>query len=124
MADPYHHALSTSKKYGGVPEDTLHIHFWFDQTKEWCPDFRHRSLRHHSEGIGECIEKFGKTVALSNGRIIPVRWVAEQHVIDDLGRIPTAADWLRCMRGEAWMSRSARKLSQELEAADADEGGR
>jgi len=44
---------------------------------------------------------------------IPVRWIGEQHVQEDLGHIPTAADWLRRLSAEPWMNRS-RKLSREL----------
>ena len=32
---------------------------------------------------------FGRTIKLSSGRVIPTRWVGEQHVTEDLGRIPS-----------------------------------
>jgi hypothetical protein len=32
---------------------------------------------------------------LSTGRVIPTRWVGEQHVQQDLGFIPSLADWMR-----------------------------
>ena len=51
MAHPYHHALSSAKKWGGAPEDYLPIHSWFDESKAITADFRHRALRHHAEGI-------------------------------------------------------------------------
>lgn len=44
------------------------------------------------------------TITISTGRAIPVRWVAEQHVKEDLGWIPTAADWLRAIQPEPWMN--------------------
>jgi hypothetical protein len=31
---------------------------------------------------------FGPTISLSTGRVIPTRWVGEQHVEQDLGFIP------------------------------------
>lgn len=114
MADPYHHALSSVKRWGGEVGDTLPIHVWFDQTKGYMPDFRHRALRHHAEGIVACIERFGPTLTLSSGREIPTRWVAEQHVSEDLGFVPSAQDWLANLRGRPWMTR-ARRLSRELE---------
>lgn len=89
-------------------EDYLPIHDWFDETKAQLPDFRHRALRHHAEGIFLCEKIFGKTITVSGGRIIPVRWIGEQHVKEDLGRIPTAADWLRCLKPEAWMGVSGK----------------
>ena len=51
MAHPYHHALSSVKKWGGSVDDYLPLHAWFDQSKEIIADFRHRALRHHAEGI-------------------------------------------------------------------------
>ena len=46
MAHPYHHALSSVKKWGGTVDDFIVVHSWFDQSKEITADFRHRALRH------------------------------------------------------------------------------
>ena len=113
MAHPHHHALSSVKKWGGTPSDYEALHEWFDASKAHCADFRHRALRHHSEGIFMLEALFGKTITLSTGRIIPTRWVGEQHVQEDLGCIPTWADWCRAIRPQPWMARSA-KLSVEF----------
>jgi hypothetical protein len=51
---------------------------------------------------------------LSSGRVVPTRWVGEQHVIEDLGYIPSFADWVRCIRPEPWMSRT-RRIADEVE---------
>lgn len=114
MANPYHHALSSVKKWGGTVEDTIKIHEWFDASKECFADFRHRALRHHAQGIFECERVFGKTITLSNGRIIPTRWVGEQHVTEDCGFIPSLQDWFIHIQPQPWMNR-ARKLSAEFE---------
>ncbi len=106
MAHPYHHALSSAKKWGGTVEDYIRIHDWFDGSKEIIADFRHRALRHHSEGIFMAETIFGSTTTLSTGRVVPVRWIGEQHVLEDLGRIPSFADWARAIRPEAWMGRT------------------
>lgn len=126
-----------------MPEDYQAIHDWFDATKAFLPDVRHRALRHHAEGIFLCEEIFGTTITLSTcGRCgsphphkiredaqagveahafkekkIPVRWVGEQHVREDMGFIPTAAQWLEQVVIQPWMNRS-RKLSRELEESD------
>lgn len=94
MAHAYHHAVSSAKKYGGIPEDYLELHQWMDGSKEHMADFRHRALRHHSEGIYMMERLFGVTIKNSAGRNVPVRFIGEQHVIEDLGRIPTVSDWL------------------------------
>ena len=102
---PHYHALSSARKWGGEASDYLAIHEWFDASKAHLPDLRHRALRHHSEGIFTCEEVFGSTLTNSVGRVVPVRQIGEQHVMEDLGRIPTAADWLRTIKIEPWMLR-------------------
>lgn len=108
MAHPYHHALSSQKIWGGTPDDYIAIHDWFDASKMILADFRHRALRHHAEGIFMAETLFGKTITLSSGRIMPTRWIGEQHVREDLGRIPSFADWARAIRPEPWMGRTDR----------------
>ena len=61
MAHPNIHAKSSVKKWGGKPEDYIHIHEWFDATKAWIGHSKHRMFRHHSEGIFGCEEYFGKS---------------------------------------------------------------
>jgi hypothetical protein len=80
-------------------------------------DFRHRCLRHHSEGIFMADTLFGSTLTLSTGRVIPVRWVGEQHVREDLGFIPSFADWVKAIRPEPWMGRGVKLDGGELRAA-------
>ena len=119
MAHPYHHALSSSKKYGGVPEDYQALHDWFDQTKAHLPDVRHRALLHSSFGIFLCEQVFGTTLTTSSGRVVPVRLIAEQHVMEDMGGvIPTVQDWLGELPLRPWMARGARALSDELEGEE------
>ena len=60
MAHPYHHALSSVKKWGGTVDDFMAVHAWFDQSKEITADFRHRALRHHAEGIFMAVTWTGK----------------------------------------------------------------
>ena len=61
---------------------------------------------------------FGHTLTLSTGRVIPTRWVGEQHVREDLGFIPSFADWVKAIRPEPWMGR-AQRLEDHLNIADA-----
>ena len=103
---PYLHAVSSARKHGGKPEDYLPLHDWFDASKEHYCDFRHRALRHHTQGIYEAERVFGATVVNSEGRHVPTRILGEQHVREDLGRIPTLADWLRTIKPEPWMHRN------------------
>ena len=108
MAHPYHHALASVNKWGGEVSDYLPLHSWFDQSKSIAADFRHRALRHHAEGIFMLETVFGPTITLSTGRVIPTRYVGEQHVQQDLGFIPSFADWMRAIRPLPCMGRAGR----------------
>lgn len=121
MSHPYDHARSSVRKWGGTVADYLAIHNWFDESKSYLGDFRHRALRHHAEGIFLCERLFGITLTTSAGRVIPVRWIGEQHVKEDLGRIPSASDWLRCIRPEPWMGRTPKLDVEQTGTASADE---
>ena len=114
MAHPYHHSISSSRKWGGEPDEYQKIHDWFDESKAMIADFRHRALRHHTEGIFLCERIFGTTITLSTGKVIPVRWIGEQHVREDMGCIPTAEDWLKAIKPAKWMQ-SSERLSRTLE---------
>ena len=56
-------------------------------------------------------EIFDTTLTLSTGRMLPVRFVGEQHVIEDLGRIPTVQDWLGKIQPAPWMLGRDRKTA-------------
>ena len=109
MTHTHYHACSSAKHFGGKPEDYQAIHDWFDATKENYCDFRHRALRHHAEGIFECERVFGITIENSDGKQVPVRYIGEQHVMEDCGgKIPSIADWLSRIRPEPWMARATK----------------
>lgn len=99
---PWIHAKISVKKFGGKPEDYIEIHNWFDQTKAHIADSRHRLVLHNSFGIYLAEQQFGimkqkddgtwvrlPIIVNSDGKDISVRDIAEQHVLDDLGKIPT-----------------------------------
>lgn len=109
---PWHHAVSSARKWGGKPEDFIAIHDWFDETKSFTGDWTHRALRHHSAGVQWCIERFGHTV-MADGKPVPVKLVAEQHVNEDCGFIPAPHHYLTVLRlhPEPWMLRVGVKHS-------------
>ena len=113
---PIHHANTSVKTWGGKPEDYQPIHDWLDATKETFADARHRALRHHSQGIFEADRVFGHSIINSAGKQVPVRYICEQHILEDCGRIPTVADWFRNIKIEPWMNRGYR-LKEESDAA-------
>ncbi|WP_130731440.1 DUF6915 family protein [Komagataeibacter xylinus] len=106
MAHSYYHALSSVRQWGGTADDFLPIHTWFDESKLISADFRHRALRHHAEGIFLAERLFGVVLTISTGRVVPVRLIAEQHMREDFGFIPSFVDWLKEIRPQPWMGRA------------------
>lgn len=108
MSNSFYHARSSARKWGGEPEDYIAIHEWLDASKAHFGDARHRALRHHTEGCWEAERVFGLTITVKKERTgvevqVPVREIAERHVVEDLGYIPSLADWLKNMELKTWM---------------------
>jgi hypothetical protein len=117
---PLHHAETSVKIWGGVKDDYVAVHDWLDAPKETFADFRHRALRHHSQGIFEAERVFGRAITNSDGKEVPVRYICEQHIKEDCGgRIPTVADWFRNIKRETWMAHGYRvEIETEPEASE------
>lgn len=99
---PYIHCQLSVKKYKGSVEDYMKIHEWFDQTKAFIPDMRHRSILHNAFGIYLCQQVFGFTITNSDDKIVSVRDIGEDHVLQDLGTIPTLQDCLGDIEMKDW----------------------
>jgi hypothetical protein len=106
VSKPYIHACSSAKRWGGVPEDYLPIHNLLDSSKGTIADSRHRALTHTSWFLSTILERiFGTTLTNSAGRVVSVRDVGEQHVLEDFGRrfIPSVQDYFEGMEFKDWM---------------------
>lgn len=122
---PWKHSESSAKRWGGYAQDYIHIHNWLDETKQFTGDWTHRALRHHAAGIQWAVEKFGDAMPIGEmegqgknrrAKVVPTKMVAEQHIIEDCGFIPTVEQWLTGLRTspEPWMLR-VQKKSKTLE---------
>lgn len=100
---PFTHAIISAKKHGGTPYDYLPIHDFFDSSKACMPDMRHRAVLHSSFGIFVLEKVFGTNIKNSDGNLVSVRDLGEEHVIQDLGFIPTVEKWLEGLPMEDWM---------------------
>lgn len=123
--------MSAARKWGGEPATYLPIEEWIDSSKQVIGDVRHRSVYHHTLGVWLCQEIFGRTLAVprAGGAIvqIPVRMIAERHILEDLGWLPSPADYIKGMPIAPWMSGSQRKefdLSHILGKADVEQQDR
>lgn len=106
MSKPYIHAVSSARRFGGVPDDYLPIHNLMDSSKGAIADNRHRVLTHTSWFLSEILERvFGSTITNSAGRVVSVRDVGEQHILEDFGGrfIPTPQDYIESMEFADWM---------------------
>jgi hypothetical protein len=80
---PYQHAMSSGSENWA---NDLPVHEFLDATKFACADRRHRVVLHHSD--------LGTAIA---ARVFPDRSdiaeIVERHLVEDLGRVVTLADW-------------------------------
>lgn len=105
-----HHARSAARKWGGDWEEYIEIEEFIDSSKKVLGDVRHRAIYHHTEGVWLCQRIFGRVIKVGDRGIeVPVRLVAERHIIEDLGWLPSPADYMKNMPMEMWMSGSQRR---------------
>jgi len=109
---PLYHAKISAKKYGGIPTDYQKIHDFFDSSKATLPDMRHRAILHSSFGIFIAERVFGTFIINSDGKEVNVRDICEDHVIQDLGFIPTPERWFKNMPLEPWMGGAQKKITR------------
>lgn len=100
---PFAHAKNSAKKHGGIPEDYQAIHDLMDSSKSAMADMRHRAFFHSAFGIFIVEKVFGTTITNSDGKKVCTRDIAEDHVLEDLGFIPTMEHWFKNMTMQDWM---------------------
>jgi len=109
MAKPHIHAMSSAKKFGGKWEDYIKIHELMDSSKGAFADNRHRALTHNAWFIRDILPNiFGDTFTNSDGKVVSIHSIGEQHVLEDFGMrfIPTVQDYLAHMDLLPWISNS------------------
>ena len=115
---PYIHAKASVKRYGGLPEDYIEIHNFMDSTKSTIADVRHRAILHSAFGCFIVEKVFGTTMKNSDGKIFSVRDIAEEHIIEDLGFIPTVEKWFEGLKIEQWMGGPSKKVKKVFDWND------
>lgn len=109
---PFHHSRISAKRFGGLPEDYEFIHDFMDSSKSTYCDIGHRAILHSSFGVYLAEQVFGNTFFTSDGKEVSVRTIAEQHIHDDMGWIPTVKDWMKNLPIEPWMEGRTSKKKQ------------
>lgn len=106
---PYEHARNSVRKYGGVVEDYLPIHNFLDSSKAHVADMRHRAMLHNSFGCYLAEQLYGVYFTNSDGKVVQVRDIAEEHIIEDMGRIPSVNEYLEGMPFYDWLGGPKRR---------------
>jgi len=105
MGDVLYHSNSSAKSFGGIAEDYAEIHKYMDDTKLHIADWRHRLFRHNSLFIDDSERIFGIFwTRKSDGVKVSTRTIVTQHIIEDMGFVPTAGDWVRELPLKNWMN--------------------
>jgi hypothetical protein len=114
----YLHAKVHCKKYGGVPNDYVDIDDFIDSSKQAVADVRHRAILHSAFGCFIVEQVFGRTRINSSGREYSTRDIAEDHIMQDLGFIPSMEHYLKNMTIQPWMSGTLKKKSLSAKLVD------
>jgi hypothetical protein len=94
----------SARRFATTPSVVLPVHQWFLETASWFEDTRHFAIRHHSFGIFEAEQRFRVVLTDDASPPVPTRVLGEWHVRSVLGRIPTAAEFIRLIKGRPWMA--------------------
>lgn len=113
---PLIHAKLSVNRYGGTVEDYIKIHEFLDSSKAFVPDMSHRALLHNAWGCYLAQDKFGFYIPNEDGRDFSVRDICEEHILEDIGFIPTVEKCLETLNQEnaKWLwglPKSVRKIS-------------
>ena len=99
---PLLHAKASVTKYGGTINDYIEIHEFIDSPKQNYADIRQRAVFHNSFGPYVVEKVFGHYITNSDNKQISVRQLAEDHIVEDLGTIPTLEAWLKHIPRAPW----------------------
>lgn len=94
---PFLHARISARVFGGHWSDTLPIHDLIDSSKAAHPTMRHRAVFHSDLGVSIVEAVFAATQKTCPKSLPPTKTVAIQHIEDDLGRVPSVAEWASCL---------------------------
>jgi hypothetical protein len=114
MAKALIHARASVRRYGGIEEDYLPLHELMDETKKTHATVAHRAVFHSSYGVWLVEMILGRELLNSDGKKISTRQLAEEHVIEDLGFIPSLDQWLSNVELQPWMAGSKTKSIPEI----------
>ena len=110
---PLVHAKNSARKHGGKWEDYIELHDFMDSSKSAHASMLHRAIFHSAFGIYIVEKVYGTAITNSEGKLVSTRDLAEDHVLEDLGFIPSLDHWLKNMTMQSWMLGGRRKQIKE-----------
>lgn len=78
---------------------------------------RHRAILHNSLGIYIAERVFGHNILNEDGKLVSVRDIAEKHILEDMGTIPTVSKYLDGMPMYEWLG-GTKKEKQKFKLLD------
>lgn len=118
---PFKHAKGSVARWGGKPDDYIAIHDFIDSSKMAMPDMRHRAALHNAFGCFVVERVFGRTIINSDGKEVSTRDIAEEHVIEDLGFLPSLEDFLDELPLSKWHGGIHRLAKEERPPTPAEQ---
>ena len=113
------HCRLSARRFGGEPSDYDPLHRWLDGPRAIWDDPRADHATHTAFGIFLAEAELGVTLRrASDGQPVPVRLLAETHVLADLDHIPTLHHVIAPMPRKRWMGHGALPLSRILGSAE------
>ena len=111
---PFLHSKIHVKKYGGKTSDYADIDDFIDSSKAAVADIRHRAILHSAFGCFVVEQVFGRTRINSDGKEYSPRDICEDHILQDLGFIPTMEKYLNNMQVQPWMSGTEKRNKKSV----------
>jgi hypothetical protein len=85
---PWRHAKSSARRFGGAWQDYLDIHEFVDFAKTACVDLRHRIVLHNADlGVALAAMAFPGRAHCAE--------IVLRHIEEDVGRAPSLDEWMR-----------------------------
>lgn len=106
---PLIHSKNHAKDFGGTWENYIQVDDFIDSSKATHASMKHRCILHSAFGIYIVEKVFGTAIKNSDGLLVSVRDIAENHILQDLGFIPSTDDWLGNLTLQSWMLGGRRK---------------
>lgn len=109
LADPRHRSLLHStfgiflaEQHFGLAEENRRLRAALHRVPRWL----RRLLRLEVPDVRPTV-----ITRPSDGQAVPIRVIAERHVLEDLGHIPNVTRWFETFTPAAWMNRNVEPLT-------------